>query len=114
MAITDGLRIFHMRDAARNIIKHSSGLKRRDFDEDEIIQLALTRLVEILGEAAANVSPSTRERYPKIPWQDIADTRHKLVHGYFKIKLGVLWKIISKDVPAVLPALEAAADEAEP
>lgn len=73
--------------AARKAVAFASGKERADLDSDEQLNLALTRLLEIVGEAAKQVGPATRERYPRIPWREIASTRDRLIHGYFNVDL---------------------------
>jgi uncharacterized protein with HEPN domain len=78
---------------------------RADLDSDEMLFLALTRLVEILGEASKFFSESTRERHPQVPWRAIAGTRDRLVHGYFNVDRDLLWMIVRKDLPSLSEAL---------
>ncbi len=80
---------------------------------DDVLVLALTRLLEILGEAAKGVSAETRERYPGLPWAPMAATRDRLIHGYFSVDLDIVWQIVRHDLPPVITALEAVAPEGE-
>lgn len=99
----------HMRDHAIEAVNLVSGYKREDLDYNRIIVLALTRLLEIIGEAAARVPSSVRTSYPDIPWTEIIGTRNRLIHGYDKVDLDILWEILQKDLPrliAILPDLE--------
>jgi len=68
----DRVRLQHMLDAARQAVAFIRGKQRRDLDDDLQLTLALTRLVEILGEAAKNVSEAERVRHPHIPWRAVA------------------------------------------
>ncbi|MFZ5471419.1 MAG: DUF86 domain-containing protein [Myxococcota bacterium] len=99
-------RLKHMLDAARRAVDHSRGRSRQTLDEDELLSLALVRLVEIIGEAAKNVPDEFRRKHPKIPWRAIAGTRDKLIHGYFDVDLDVLWQIVSGDLPELVRELE--------
>jgi uncharacterized protein with HEPN domain len=65
--------------------------------------------VEIVGEAANNVAPDTRERLPQVPWRAIAGTRDRLVHAYFDVDLDRIWQIVTVDLPALIAAIDAAA-----
>ncbi len=69
-------------------------------------QLALTRLVEIVGEAAHRIPQSVQEQYPQIPWADIVGMRNRLVHGYDNIDLDLLWDTIINDLPPLIAQLE--------
>jgi len=62
--------------------------------------------LEIIGEAAKNVSPETRQRHPKIPWKEIGGTRDRLIHGYFDVDWDILWPILTVDLPPLITELE--------
>lgn len=83
-----------------------SGKQRGDLAADHVLELALTRLLEIVGEAANRVSPETQQRYAHIPWRQIAGLRHRLAHGYDAVDLDILWDIIELDLPPLIAALE--------
>ncbi len=101
----DVVRLRHLRDAAEKAIAYTGGRTRRDLDEDELLRLALTKLVEIVGEAAKQVSSATQAEHPDVPWSAAARMRDRLVHHYFDIDLDVLWKTTQDDLPALLAAL---------
>ncbi len=111
MAVTDGLRLRHMRDASLKTQEFVRGKARPDIDDDEVLAFALVRLVEVIGEAARGISPETRERYPEIPWADIAGTRNRIAHAYFDVNLDIVWRIATESLPAIHEALERAAEE---
>lgn len=67
--------------------------------------LGLTKIVEIIGEAASRVSASTRDAHSNIPWGQIIGTRNRLVHGYDQIDYNILWQIISVELPTLLELL---------
>jgi len=104
----DRIRLRHMLDAATQADAFVRGKQRRDLDDDLQLTLALTRLVEILGEAAKNVSDEERRHHPVVPWRAIAGTRDRLAHAYFDVDLDLLWQIVSVDLVALIPVLEAA------
>jgi uncharacterized protein with HEPN domain len=104
----DRVRLQHMLDAARQALTFIQGRQRGDLDRDLQLTLALTRLIEILGEAAKNVSEQERLRTEDVPWRAIAGTRDRLAHAYFDVDLDRLWQIVSADLPPLVDALEAA------
>jgi uncharacterized protein with HEPN domain len=104
----DGVRLRHMLDAARQAIAFAQGRSRADLDQDLQLALALTRLVEIVGEASKNVTSETKEKLAQVPWRAIAGTRDRLVHAYFDVDLDRLWRIVSVDLPLLVAALEGA------
>jgi uncharacterized protein with HEPN domain len=63
--------------------------------------------VEIIGEAAKKVSPTTRSRADSIPWQEIAGMRDRLIHAYFDVNLDLLWNTVNDDLPPLIADLEA-------
>jgi uncharacterized protein with HEPN domain len=93
-------------DAATQALEFSAARVRADLDSDAMLMLALTRLLEIIGEAAKNVSEPTRALAPAIPWREIAGTRDLIAHGYFDINLDIVWEILSIDLPKMLPRLD--------
>lgn len=79
---------------------------RNDLEKDEMFRLALTHLVELVGEAASRVPPAIREKYPQIPWLKIIDMRNRLIHGYDFIDYDILWNAVTKNLPILLAELE--------
>jgi uncharacterized protein with HEPN domain len=101
----DTIRLRHMLDAAREAIEFAQGHARSDLNSDRMLVLALVKVIEIIGEAAYQVSPETREQWPGIPWEDIIGMRHRLVHAYFAINLDILWGTVRDDLPPLVEAL---------
>lgn len=100
-----------MLDYSQKAMGMVAGRTRQDFDRDEILILALTRVVEIVGEAAARVSGETQSRYDGIPWAEIVGLRNRLVHGYYAVDLNILWDIVQHDLPGLIPTLQDALKE---
>lgn len=90
-----------MVEAAQKEIEFCRGRSRGDLDSDELLRLALTKLVEIVGEAAKQVGEKSRKWHPRVPWAEAARMRDRLVHHYFDINLGVLWTTVTQDLPAL-------------
>ena len=65
-------------------------------------------LVEIVGEAAKQVSEPTRAQHAAVPWSAAARMRDRLIHHYFDIDLDILWVTVSQDLPELLKALPTA------
>jgi len=76
-----------------------------------MLQLSLTRLVEIVGEAASRVAAADRAAYPQIPWPKIVGMRQRLAHGYDVVDLQVLWDTITDDLPPLIAELKRALGE---
>ena len=99
-------RLHHMLDAARKARQFTQGKTRVDLDRDDMLMLALVRLLEVVGEAATSVPDDVRQRAPKIPWKEIAGTRNRLVHGYFDVDADIVWEIVTRDLPPLITELE--------
>lgn len=80
-------RIQHMLDHAIEAHALAKGHSRADLESDRLLNLALVRLLEIVGEAAGRVSDETRTAFPEVPWRQIADLRNRLIHGYDDVTL---------------------------
>jgi len=71
-----------------------------------LLTLALTKSIEIIGEAANHVDIDTREKFFDIPWNDIIGMRNRLVHGYYDIDLDRVWDTITDDLPPLIDELQ--------
>ena len=107
----DRIRLQHMLDAAREAVSFVQGKKRGDLDHDRLLVLGLVKALEIVGEAAYQLSEETRAELTAIPWEDVIGMRHRLVHAYFDINLDILWRTVQDDLPPLVAALEAALGE---
>jgi uncharacterized protein with HEPN domain len=103
----DDDRIGHIIEACEQAAGFIAGRTREDVEHDRMLQLALTRLVEIVGEAAKAVSEPTRARYPDVPWSLAARMRDRLIHHYFDIDFDRLWDTVTESFPALLTTLRA-------
>jgi len=102
----DRVRLQHMLDAAHEAVAFTQGRVREDLDADRMLTLSLVKEIEIIGEAANQVSETTREQLPGIPWADITGMRNRLVHVYFDINLDILWRTAQHDLPPLIGVLE--------
>lgn len=100
------VRLRHMLDHAREAVEMVGGKNRDALDADRKLNLALVRLLEIVGEAASRTPPDERALSPQIPWNQIVGLRNRLIHGYDSVDFDILWQIVSHDLPALISALE--------
>jgi uncharacterized protein with HEPN domain len=105
MSPRDLVYIEHMRDIARKAVDKTSGVTRDMYDRDENLRLALTHLVQVIGEAARNVSRSFCEAHPEVPWTEIVGMRHKVVHDYLGVDEDIVWQVVTDDLQRLLPLL---------
>ena len=80
---------------------------REQFMNTRLIQEAVIRSLEIIGEASRNISQPLRDAHPQVPWRQIAAFRNFVIHAYWDIKLERIWEIVENDLPALKPQLEA-------
>ena len=102
----DRVYIGHMIDTANKAIDFVAELSREDFDNDEQLRLALTHLLQVIGEAARRVSPNFRDAYPEIPWKAIVGMRSKVVHDYLNVDEDVVWDTVKNDLAHLVRDLE--------
>ena len=94
-----------MLDDAEEALRFVGGRAREDLNDDRMLTLACTRLLEVIGEAARQVSAESRDRYSQVPWNGMTGMRNRLVHAYFDINLDVLWETLERDLPALVPVI---------
>jgi uncharacterized protein with HEPN domain len=109
----DRARLEHMRAAAREAMDLIHGKERADLDRERLLNLALVRLLEIIGEAATRVSLELRARHPEVPWPLIVGLRNRLIHGYDTVNFDILWAILTQDLAPLVTALDAILNVAE-
>ena len=88
-------------DSTQKIAAFINGMDADSFARDEKTVFAVVRAMEIMGEAAKNVSDETRRRHAHVPWADMARTRDKLIHAYFGVDTDVLWNTAREDIPSL-------------
>ncbi len=94
----DKVYIQHILDSISFIDKYSKKLTIGDFVADELLQSAIVRQLEIIGEAANLITRSTKEKY-KVEWNKIVGMRNKLIHEYFGVDLNIVWSTIKEELP---------------
>jgi uncharacterized protein with HEPN domain len=103
----DATRLRHMIEAADTVARLVEKRRREDLDLDQTLALALTRAIEIFGEAASRTSAELQVATPQVPWSEIIGMRNRLVHAYFDIDHDIVWKAATEEIPALLPPLRA-------
>jgi uncharacterized protein with HEPN domain len=100
--------------AARELRQFTDGVSFEKFNTDRLLQHAVVRLVEIIGEAARNVSPDFKRAHPEIPWSGIVGMRHRLIHEYFRVAPDKVWEVVHKDLPELVALIEPLVPRDEP
>ena len=101
----DHVRLRHMLDAAVEIRQYVQSATREDLNRDRRLVHSLVRPLEIIGEAASQVSEELREGVPEIPWSIIIGMRNRLIHAYFSINLDTVWSTSTEDIPPLVTQL---------
>ena len=98
--MSDILQAFH------NVRQFLEGLSYDEFINDRKTTSAVVRELEIVGEAVKQIPPSIREKYPEIPWSDMAGMRDKLIHFYFGVDMEIVWKTVNERIPKLEPLIQ--------
>jgi len=93
-------------EAIKAIEKFVEGMNFESFKEDDKTSSAVIRKFEIIGEATKNIPQSIKEKYPHIPWKEMAGFRDKLIHFYFGIKYDIVWDTIKLRLPELRNNIE--------
>lgn len=96
---TPSVIIGDMLDSIAAIKQYTANLTEDEFRQPGAVQDAIVRRLEIIGEAAYQLGDATRARFPEIPWQDVLGMRNRIVHGYHKLALSIVWDTIQQDLP---------------
>lgn len=96
----------HILENIVDLEEFTRGINKQALLNNKEKQRAVIRQIEIIGEAAKNLSGDFRKKYPSIPWREIIGTRDKLIHHYFGVDLEILWKMIENEVPKLKSEIE--------
>ena len=110
----DRISLRDMLSHANEAVHLLGSASRDDLRRNRVMQLALTRLVEIIGEAANRVSRVSQEAHPDIPWPQIIGMRNRLIHGYDVTDWDLLWDTVTTDLPPLIISLHQITAEDNP
>ena len=101
----DRVYVLHIRDAVRRILDYTAA-GRDAFLSDQMIQDAAVRNLEVIGEAAKNLSPGFRDAHAEIPWKPMAGMRDRLIHEYFGVDLELVWQVVERELPEIASRID--------
>jgi uncharacterized protein with HEPN domain len=94
--------ITHILQAIERIYRYTEEFDEIGFLQNDMVQDAVIRNIEIIGEAARNIErhyPEFAQKHAEIPWEDVYLMRNRVSHGYFSVDLDVVWKTVQRDIP---------------
>ena len=95
----DKSRLQHISDAIIEIESYIKNVSYEDFQTNSMMQFASIKQLEIIGEAASQLTEHFRKLYKEIEWREIIGLRNILIHEYFGIDIKIVWDILQKDLP---------------
>lgn len=105
MAKDDLRYVGHMVDCAQRVQQFLAGKSRMEYDNDEMLRLAIVHLLQTIGEAARMVSADVRQQLPELPWAQIVAMRNRIVHDYLNVDYDIAWEVSTKDLQTLIDAL---------
>ncbi|WP_027340823.1 HepT-like ribonuclease domain-containing protein [Halonatronum saccharophilum] len=102
----DSLFLSDIINAMDKIFKYTKGMGKEEFKRDEMVIDAVLRNIEIIGEAANKVSDQIRHDYDDLPWRKMIGLRNIVIYEYFGVDLGIIWEVITVNLPATKPKIE--------
>jgi len=97
----DAVHLRYMMDAIEQLERYTRGMSESEFFSRPMVQDAVARQIEIVGEAARNVSIEFQDLHPKLPWLKTIDIHSKIVREDFKLNIAMVWDIIQDDLPLI-------------
>jgi uncharacterized protein with HEPN domain len=107
----DAAFLNHIREETKFILKTCNGLEREDLMRNELLQRAVLRSLEVIGEAVKNISEELKQRHPELEWRKITGLRDKLIHHYFGVDWIIVWDVITTRIPGLYEQIEQLVEE---
>ena len=103
-------RLYDILEAVERI-EEQAARGRAVFADDELVQSAVIRWVEIIGEATRGLTDELRQAHPEVPWRQMVAMRNVLVHGYFDVDVDLVWSVAQSDLPKLGAQIRAIVSE---
>ncbi|MEK7209181.1 MAG: DUF86 domain-containing protein [Patescibacteria group bacterium] len=88
-------------ESIKRIERYIKDLKTADFIENEVVQDGVMKRMEVIGEAVKHLPDNIKNKYPEIPWKNIAGIRDVLIHEYAGVQLETIWRTAKNDLPTL-------------
>ena len=102
----DTVYLHHILDAIESIEDYTRGMSENEFLSNSMAHDAVVRQIEIIGEAARNISDEFRSKHPKLPWSKMVGIRNKITHEYFNVNFAIVWDTVKDDLPLLKKSIK--------
>jgi uncharacterized protein with HEPN domain len=102
----DDAYLFDILESAKLALEHLGDVQRDEFEKNILLQDAVIRRLEIIGEATRRISTETKQKYPHLPWKDMLGMRNAAIHEYDDLDLDLVWDTVARDLPDLVKELE--------
>lgn len=103
----DAKLLLDMLQSAQLALRYLADAEQAAFESDPLLQDAVVRRLEVLGEAAARVTDEVRNAHPDLPWREMIGMRNRIVHEYFQVDLEVVWNVVRRELRPLIERLRA-------
>lgn len=101
----DPVLLMDMLLSAQNILEFTLNLTEDEFMASRLVQSAVLREIQIIGDAARQITPESQIQYSQVEWRKIAGMRNRIIHEYFNVRLDVMWDTVQNEIPQLVKML---------